>query len=292
MNNEHIQSANINWYPGHMAKARREMQEKIKLVDMVIELRDARMPSGSINPVLNEVIGNKPRLIVLAKKDKADNEVTGDWVSFFKRAGYDTLALDLLHDPVSKLISDACMNVMKEKIAKQKARGMKHVEIKAMVVGIPNVGKSTLINSVSRKKMARTADHPGVTKSLQWIKVSSDVALLDTPGVLWPKFEDQEVAFKLALCGSISDNVLPLNDLVLYAIDFIMSNKPQMLTDRYDIELDEDANIVLERIAIARHFLDSNGEPDLTRTIAIFLNELRDGVLGTISWEKPDETGE
>jgi len=289
MDKGNIQSANINWYPGHMAKAKREMQEKIKLVDMVIELRDARMPEGSINPVLNEVIGNKPRLIILAKKDKADNEITKKWVSYFKSAGNKTIALDLLHDQVSKIVSDACMEVMQEKINKLKAKGMKHVEIKAMVVGIPNVGKSTMINSISRKRMAKTADHPGVTKSLQWIKVSPDVALLDTPGVLWPKFEDQEVAYKLALCGSINDNVLPLNDLVIYAIDFINKNKPEMLSERYHIELDEDPHVMLERIAVARHFLDGNGNPDITRTIAIFLNELRDGMLGTISWEKPDE---
>ena len=286
---ENIQSASINWYPGHMAKARREMQEKIKLVDMVIELRDARMPNGSINPILNEIIDSKPRLIILAKKDKADSDITDKWVSHFKREGYPTIALDLLHDQVSKIISNACQEVMKDKIAKLKAKGMKHVEIKAMVVGIPNVGKSTLINSVSRKKMAKTADHPGVTKSLQWIKVSPDVALLDTPGVLWPKFEDQEVAMKLALCGSISDNVLPISELVRYAIQYIVANKPQMLTNRYGIELSDDAHENVERIAEARHFLDADGKLDLERTEAVFLNELRDGLIGTISWEKPDE---
>ena len=286
---ESIQSASINWYPGHMAKARREMQEKIKLVDMVIELRDARMPNGSINPVLNEIIGSKPRLIILAKKDKADSDITDKWVSHFKREGHMTIALDLLHDQVSKIVSNACQEVMKEKIAKLKAKGMKHVEIKAMVVGIPNVGKSTLINSVSRKKMAKTADHPGVTKSLQWIKVSPDVALLDTPGVLWPKFEDQEVAMKLALCGSISDNVLPISELVIYAINYIMVNKPQMLINRYGIELSDDAHENVERIAEARKFLDADGVLDLERTEAVFLNELRDGLIGTISWEKPDE---
>ena len=158
-----------------------------------------------------------------------------------------------------------------------------------MVVGIPNVGKSTLINSVSRKKMARTADHPGVTKSLQWIKVSPDVALLDTPGVLWPKFEDQEVAMKLALCGSISDNVLPISELVIYSIRYILANKPQMLVNRYGIELSDDPHAVLERIAEARHFLDAEGTLDMERTEAVYLNELRDGLIGTISWEKPDE---
>ncbi len=286
---ENIQSASINWYPGHMAKARREMQEKIRLVDMVIELRDARMPNGSINPVLNEIIGSKPRLIILAKKDRADSDITARWVSHFAHGGHKTIALDLIHDPVSKIISNACQEVMKDKIAKLKARGMKHVEIKAMVVGIPNVGKSTLINSVSRKKMAKTADHPGVTKSLQWIKVSPDVALLDTPGVLWPKFEDQEVAMKLALCGSISDNVLPISELVIYSIRYILANKPDMLVGRYGIELSEDPHVVLERIAEARHFLDAEGTLDMERTEAVYLNELRDGLIGTISWEKPDE---
>ena len=166
MAEDRISSLKINWYPGHMTKARREMEEKIKLVDMVIELRDARAPLSSINPVLSEVIGNKPKVIILAKKDRADGRITPLWKQRFEGEGNKTIALDLLKDNVSKIISDACQEVMRDKIAKGKSRGLKHVEIKAMVVGIPNVGKSTLINSVSRKKMAKTADHPGVTRRL------------------------------------------------------------------------------------------------------------------------------
>ena len=283
---------NINWYPGHMAKAKREMQEKIKVVDMVIELRDARIPLSSINPVLAEVIGSKPRLIILAKKDKADDAVTAEWVKYFSEKEGTTIAMDLLHDNVAKIITEACMKVMQDKIARLKARGMKHVEIKAMVVGIPNVGKSTLINSVSRKKAAKTADHPGVTKSLQWIKVSPDVALLDTPGVLWPKFEDQKIAANLAICGSISDNVLPISHLVTYALAFLKDNYPQLLVKRYEIEVSDDPHKMLNDIALNRHFLMDNGEVDLERCEKVFLNELRDGNIGKISWEKVTESHE
>ncbi len=282
-------NTNINWYPGHMAKAKREMQEKVKLVDMVIELRDARIPASSVNPVLNEVIGNKPRLVVLAKKDKAENEITKQWINSFQQEGYYSIALDLLHDNASKIISNACQEVMKEKIAKQKARGLKHVEIKAMVVGIPNVGKSTLINNVSKKKLAKTADKPGVTRNLQWIKVSPDVALLDTPGVLWPKFEDPEVGVKLALCGSISDSVIPIIDIVNYGLTYLVNNHPDNLVSRYNIEITSNNEELLNRIAYSRNFLNPNGEADLVRTRSIVLNEFRDGYLGKVSLEKPYE---
>lgn len=286
---ENKASTNINWYPGHMAKARREMQEKIGVVDMVIELRDARIPASSINPLLDEVIGSKPRLVVLSKADKADEAVTASWQQFFQKEGYKALALDLRQNNVSNVISQGCLEVMKDKVARLKARGMKHVEVKAMVVGVPNVGKSTLINSVSRRKAARTGDHPGVTKSLQWIKVSPDVALLDTPGVLWPKFDDQQIAMKLAVCGSISDNVLPIEELIRYALSYLHDHYPGQLVKRYGVEMCDDPDQLLERIALSRRFLDSNGQPDLFRTRNVLLNELRDGLVGRISWEVPDE---
>ena len=280
----------INWFPGHMAKAKREMSEKIKLVDMVIELRDARCPASSINPLLGEIIGNKPRLIVLAKKDLADTSITKAWISYFEQQGYMAIALDLLNDNVSKIISDACQKVMADKIAKLKAKGLKHVEIKAMVVGIPNVGKSTLINSVSRKKMAKTANHPGVTRSLQWIKVSSDVALLDTPGVLWPKFDDSLVGYHLALCGSIPENVVPVDQLIRYALGYLIVNYPSYITSRYDVELTDDVEELLNRIAESRHFLDNDGQLDLPRTELLVFREIKDGLLGNITWEEPNET--
>ena len=264
--------------------------EKIKLVDMVIELRDARSPLSSINPLLSELIGNKPRLIVLAKKDLADNSVTNAWLKEFEAEGHMAIAMDLLNDNAAKIISDACQKVMKEKIDKLKAKGLRHVEIKAMVVGIPNVGKSTLINSVSRKKMAKTANHPGVTRSLQWIKVSSDVALLDTPGVLWPKFEDSLIGYRLALCGSIAENVVPVDKLVRYALGYLRENYPDAVTSRYEVEMTDDVEELIRRIAQSRHFLNAEGKDDLERTELLVFRELKEGLLGRISWERPDET--
>lgn len=272
-----------------MARARREMEEKIKVVDMVIEIRDARIPGSSINPLLAEVIGSKPKIIVLSKADKADRDLTERWLRKFEEEGHYAIALDLLHSSVSKIISKACLLVMSEKISKLKARGMKHVEIKAMVVGVPNVGKSTLINSVVRKRAARTADQPGVTKSLQWIKVSPDVALLDTPGVLWPKFEDQTTALKLAVCGSISDNVIPVEEVVKYALEYLSSNYREELEKRYDIVASDDGAEILLAIAKSRHFLNAEGEADLFRARNIVLNEIRDGLVGRFTLELPDE---
>ena len=280
---------NINWYPGHMTKARREMEEKIKLVDMVIELRDARAPLSSVNPVIAQIVGSMPRLIVLAKKDRADSVVTARWVKKLEGEGVMVMALDLLKDNVAKAISTACERLMAAKIAKGKARGLKHVEIKAMVVGIPNVGKSTLINSVSRKKRAKTADHPGVTRNLTWIKVSPDVALMDTPGVLWPKFDDQSTAIKLALCGSIKEDILPVDEVTNYALSYLAEKYPQLLENRYDIKDFSSPDVIIAQIADNRRTLDYNGNPDLEKATGLRFREIKNGVVGAISWEIPDE---
>ena len=280
---------NINWYPGHMTKARREMEEKIKLVDMVIELRDARAPLSSVNPVLAQIIGSKPRLIVLAKKDRADGAVTSSWVRKLEGEGVMVMAMDLLKDNVSKRISRACEELMKEKIAKGKARGLKHVEIKAMVVGIPNVGKSTLINSVTRKKRAKTADHPGVTRNLTWIKVSPDVALMDTPGVLWPKFDDQATAIRLALCGSIREDILPVDEVTGYALSYLAEKYPGLLEKRYGITDFSSPHVIIEQIADNRRTLDSEGNLDEEKATGLRFREIKNGVIGAISWERPDE---
>lgn len=280
---------NINWYPGHMTKARREMEEKIRLVDMVIELRDARAPLSSVNPVIAQIVGSMPRLIVLAKKDRADSAVTARWVKKLEGEGVMVMALDLLKDNVAKAISTACERLMAAKIAKGKARGLKHVEIKAMVVGIPNVGKSTLINSVSRKKRAKTADHPGVTRNLTWIKVSPDVALMDTPGVLWPKFDDQSTAIKLALCGSIKEDILPVDEVTNYALSYLAEKYPQLLENRYDIKDFSSPDVIIAQIADNRRTLDFNGNPDLEKATGLRFREIKNGVVGAISWEIPDE---
>ncbi len=232
----------INWYPGHMAKAKREIQEKIKYVDMIIEIRDARIPLSSENPLLKQIINNKPTLIVLSKADKAEKQETEKWKSYFKSQGKEVLALNLLNDNVSAIISNACQDIMKEKIAKLKAKGLLNVEIKAMVLGIPNVGKSTLINSVSKRKIAKIADKPGVTRNLQWIKISKQVSLLDTPGVLWPKLEDQNSAYLLAVTGAINDEILPIDSVVRFALEFLIKEHPEKLEKRYDIKVDEDVN--------------------------------------------------
>ena len=281
---------NINWFPGHMAKARREMSENIKNVDLVIEIRDGRIVASSENPMLREIAANKPRLIVISKKDKAEDEVTAAWIDWFRDRGYEAIALNLVADrSISKKISEACLKIMADKIARYKARGMKHVEIKAMVVGIPNVGKSTLINSVAQKKAAKTADRPGVTRSLQWIKISSDVALLDTPGVLWPKFEDEKTAFNLAITGAINDDILPVEDVVRYAIGELIVNHPEKLQQRYGIEVSGDAVEVIDRIGEARGCLSAEGGYDYKRIYALILKDIRDSQLGGISWERPED---
>ena len=284
---------NINWFPGHMAKARREMSENIKFVDMVIEIRDGRIVASSENPLLREIAGNKPRLIVISKKDKAEDDITAKWIDWFRKQGHEAIALNLIADKsISKKISDACLKIMADKVNKYKARGMKHVEIKAMVVGIPNVGKSTLINSVAQKKAAKTADRPGVTRSLQWIKISQDVALLDTPGVLWPKFEDEKTALNLAITGAINDDILPVEDVVRYAVRELLKNHPEKLQQRYGIDAEGDAVEVIDRIAQARGCLLAEGGYDYKRVYALILKDIRDSQLGGISWEKPEDADE
>ncbi len=279
----------INWYPGHMAKAKREIQEKIKYVDMIIEIRDARIPLSSENPLLKQIINNKPTLIVLSKADKAEKQETEKWKSFFKSQGKEVLALNLLNDNVSAIISNACQDIMKEKIAKLKAKGLLNVEIKAMVLGIPNVGKSTLINSVSKRKIAKIADKPGVTRNLQWIKISKQVSLLDTPGVLWPKLEDQNSAYLLAVTGAINDEILPIYSVVRFALEFLIKEHPEKLEKRYDIKVEEDVNKTLEAIATSRKCFLKDNEIDEKRLYALILKDIRDNQLGAISWERYED---
>ncbi|MBQ1826434.1 MAG: ribosome biogenesis GTPase YlqF [Erysipelotrichaceae bacterium] len=280
---------NINWFPGHMAKTRREMSEKIKLVDMVIEIRDARIPESSVNPVINEVCGNKRRLIILAKKDKAEDELTEKWLEKLQAEGHYALALDLLHDKVAKIIDKACCEIMADKIAKYRAKGLRNVEIRAMVVGIPNVGKSTMINQFMKRKIAKTADMPGVTRSLSWVRVSDSVVLLDTPGVLWPKFEDPQVAYRLAVVGSIKDDILPLEDVTLFALDFLQKYHFEKLQKRFYVTEKTDSHTLMHQIAENRKLLQSDESIDLKRTYLLILREIRDNDLGKITWERPDE---
>ena len=278
----------IQWFPGHMTKAKREMQENLKLVDLVIELRDCRIPLSSKNPMLDEIIQTKPRLIVLSKKDKGEAEITQQWIEKLKDDTTLVIAADLLHDSFVPKLTQACKEVMKEKIERMIRRGIRPRAIRAMVVGVPNVGKSTMINRLAGKKIAQTADRPGVTRSLQWVKLNKDFELLDTPGVLWPKFEDPTVGFHLALTGAIRDEILPKEEVVVYALKWLSANEPQRLKERYALEnLAADPYALLIQIAVARKHLNKQGEADLTRTIDMVINEIRNDKLGPISWERP-----
>ena len=276
----------IQWFPGHMTKAQREMQEKLNMVDMVIELRDARIPSASKNPMIEELCQNKPRLIVLSKKDKADAAATKLWCSALQNETTRVVALDILKENITARIVEESRLLMQAKIERMKRRGIRPRAIRAMVVGVPNVGKSTFINRISKKKVAVTGDRPGVTRALQWSKVNQNLELLDTPGVLWPKFEDETVGVLLAITGAIRDEILPLEEIAAWAMRYLIANHKEALQQRYDIAVCEDPYIMLERIAEKRGFM-RKGEMDEKRTIEAFLRELRDDKLGRITWEMP-----
>ncbi|MEF9968079.1 MAG: ribosome biogenesis GTPase YlqF [Longicatena sp.] len=279
----------IQWFPGHMTKAKREMQEKLKLVDMIIELRDARVPSASKNPMIDELCGQKPRLIILSKKDKANKKATAQWVSALSNETTSVLALDILKDNVIPIVVETSQLLLKAKIDKMIRRGIRPRAMRAMVVGVPNVGKSTFINRISKKKIAITGDRPGVTKSLQWSKVNQNLELLDTPGVLWPKFEDEKVGILLAISGAIRDEILPLEEVAVWAMKYLVEHAPNLLIERYDIEICEDPYEMLQRLARKRGFLMNKDCIDKKRTIDTFLRELRDDRLGPITWELPNE---
>lgn len=278
----------IQWYPGHMTKAKREMQEKMKMVDMVIELRDARIPSASKNPMIDELVQQKPRLIILSKKDKADSKATAKWIRALSNETTLVLALDIIKENITPKVVAASKQLMQAKIDRMIRRGIRPRAIRAMVVGVPNVGKSTFINKISKKKVAVTGDRPGVTKALQWSKVNQELELLDTPGVLWPKFDDERVGVLLAISGAIRDEILPLDEIAAWAMRYLIQNHPTLLSDRYGIEVNEDPYAMLEAVADKRGYRKNKEEIDYKRTIETFLREIRDDRLGAITWELPD----
>lgn len=279
---------NIQWFPGHMTKAKREMEDKLKLVDLVIELRDARIVESSKNPMLDQMIKDKPRIIILSKKDKAESEVTKAWIKHLENETTKVIALDILHENMTQMIVNHVQVLMKAKIDRMIKRGIKPRAMRAMVVGVPNVGKSTFINRFTKRKIAQSANRPGVTRSLQWVKVNKDLELLDTPGVLWPKFEDEQVGLRLAITGAIRDEILPLDDIVLWAIDYLMHEKKDVLEQRYQITCGDTPYETICKIAQKRGYI-RNGEVDDQRTIEMLIKEIRDDKLGPISWEKPNE---
>ena len=284
---------NIQWYPGHMTKTRRAMQESLNMVDVVIELLDARIPQSSQNPDIDQMAQKKARVVVLNKADLADPAVTAAWTAALQKKGYAVVIADSAKGKGVKEAAAAAIGLMHEKIERQKARGLKNVTIRAMVAGIPNVGKSTFINQAAGKATAKTGDKPGVTRGKQWIKVRPGFELMDTPGILWPKFEDQTVGQKLAFCGSVSDVVVDNEALAAKLAARLIALAPGAYAARYGDEVlteGEDAGIhSLEALARKRGFLKKGGSLDTERAAKILLDEFRGGKLGRISLERPEE---
>ena len=278
---------NIQWYPGHMTKARRMMQEDIKLVDIVVELLDARAPLSSKNPDIDELAKNKYRLVLLNKIDLADSSITDKWVSYFKDKGFFVVCLDSRKNSGMKEVTNIIQEACKEKIERDRKRGIINRPIRAMVVGIPNVGKSTFINSYAKKACTKVGNKPGVTKGKQWIRISKNVELLDTPGILWPKFEDQEIGKLIAYIGSINDEIISKSELCMYFIDYLKEKYYNLLSERYSIDASKKNYEIIEDIGRLRQCIQKGGEVDIDKTSNIILEDFRSGKLGRISLEMP-----
>ncbi len=283
----------IQWFPGHMAKARREVTEKLKLVDIIFELVDARLPQSSRNPMIDEIIQHKPRLVILNKADMADQYRTNEWLAYFAEKGIKAVAVNAHQGTGLKSIMSGAQEVLKEKIDKMKARGIKPRAIRAMIVGIPNVGKSTLINRLAGKNIAKTGNMPGVTKAQQWIKVGKELELLDTPGILWPKFEDQEVGYKLAVTGAIKDTILNLHDIAIYGLHFLERDYPARLKERYDLEeIPEEIVEAFDQIGAKRGCLAGRGLVDYDKTAELIIRDIRTEKFGRLTFERPNESND
>ncbi len=280
---------NIQWFPGHMTKAKRQMQEDIRLIDLVIELLDARIPLASRNPEIDQLARDKARMILLNKADLSDPKATSRWKEYFERQGMTVLALDSRSASLRKPMQKAIMDATEKKRARDLRRGIKNRPVRAMIAGIPNVGKSTLINSLAGRAAARTGNKPGVTKGKQWIHLRDNIDLLDTPGILWPKFEDQETGIHLAMIGAISDHVLQVEDLSLKVIHFLREAYPGALSDRYAVDEEKEDVDILSAIARKRGCLVRGNEIDYRKTADLFLDEFRKGQLGRISIEMTAE---
>lgn len=277
-----------------MAKAHRMIREQLKLIDVVIELLDARIPVSSANPVIDEIIENKPRVIVLNKADLADPAITEKWLAVFRSQGLEAIAVDSVSGNSAKLLIGRTENAAKAKLAAWAAKGIRARAVRAMILGIPNVGKSSLINRLLGTATARTGDKPGVTRGQQWLKIGKNLELLDTPGVLWPKFEDQEVAFKLAITGAISDEVFDMEKVVTRLVELLRERYPDRVAGRYNLTLPlpEDPVEILGLIGSRRGCLRSGGVVDYEKARRIVLSEFRDGKLGRVTLDDPDFTKE
>ena len=282
----------IQWFPGHMAKTRRLIASNLSLVDAVVEIVDARSPLSSRNPEMDHMTKNKPRLVLLNKSDLADERTTQQWINYFRRNDSEALAVDCKSGKGLKSILPTLKNtVLKELMDKRERNGMKGAAVRLMIVGIPNVGKSSLINKLAGSKRAKVEDRPGVTRTKQWVKLDNNTELLDMPGVLWPKFEDQSVAVRLAFTGAISDDILDIETLAMKLLSYLAEIYPNSLTERYKIELsEEDTGLdLLEKVGKKRGMMISGGEINTERAAITVLDEFRSGKLGRITLEAPPQ---
>ena len=281
---------NIQWYPGHMTKTRRQIETDLKLVDAVCEIVDARIPISSRNPDIDAICGNKPRIIVLNRMDLADNESTKRWMQYFRSKGIVAVATDCKTKKGIANFEPAVRSVLKEKIERNAAKGM-NKPLKVMVVGIPNVGKSTLINQISGRKGAKAENRPGVTRGKQWVNVDSGLLLLDTPGILWPKFEDPNVGMMLAFTGAVKEGVIDIEELAWRLMELMLKLYPQTLKERYKVEADPDTPgyILLEEAGRKRGYMLSKGEIHTERMAKVLLDEYRSGKLGRFTLEVPED---
>lgn len=280
---------NYQWYPGHMMKAKRMMQENMKLIDLVIELVDARIPLSSRNPDIDELGKNKSRLILLNKSDLADDQCNKEWMAYFKQKGFHVLEINARTGAGIKAIQSTVKEACKEKIERDRKRGIVNRPVRAIVVGIPNVGKSTFINSYAGKACAKTGNKPGVTKGKQWIRLGKDLELLDTPGILWPKFESQDVGRKLAFIGSMNDEILQMTELAIDLLDFLVVYYKQALAERYQLpEGEKTPQQILEHICENRKCYKKGGEIDYEKGAALLLDDFRLGRIGRITLERAE----
>ncbi|UJF35324.1 ribosome biogenesis GTPase YlqF [Paenibacillus hexagrammi] len=286
----------IQWFPGHMTKARRQIEDKLKLIDIVIELLDARVPLSSRNPMVDEILKGKPRMVLLNKYDLADSQLTAEWVRYFAEQGLKALPIDAATGTNVKEILPRAKELWAHKIEAQLRKGVNPRAVRALIVGIPNVGKSTLINQLAGKKIAATGDRPGVTKGQQWIKVGTEMDLLDTPGILWPKFEDQMVGLRLAATGAIKEELLHMDEIAFFVIKYMVKHYGAALQERFGIaELPEDLDDpnevvkVMEAVGRKRGAIVSGGKVDLDKASLIIIRDLRAGKLGRITLEVPGE---
>lgn len=285
-----VTTTNINWYPGHMAKAKREITEILPLVDIVLELRDARIPSSSKNPMIDDILKNKPRLILLNKATLADEKETKLWIENLTKDNTYALDIDSISGYNMKQIQPFIKKILKDKLEAWAKKGLVNKSLRALVVGIPNVGKSTFINYMAKKKVAKTGDKPGVTKSQSWLKISDSLQFLDTPGILWPKFESQEVGINLSICGSIKDEIVDLQLVALHALNIIERKYPDLLLKRYgistfDFEDDTDGMKVATAIAIKRGCLLKGNQFDYERVFTLVMNDIRSNRIGAMTFE-------